>query len=55
MPEAIAYCGNTSTDLGVVYVGGENEKGISNKAFIINWIAEKNEINVRQLPTSLWL
>ena len=33
LPEPIAYCGNTSTDSGIVYVGGENENGISDKAF----------------------
>jgi len=50
LPEPIAYCGNTSTDSGIVYVGGENENGISNKAFIINWNSEKNEIDIRPLP-----
>lgn len=50
LPEAIAYCGSTSTNAGVVYVGGENKNGISDKAFIINWNPEKNEIDVRPLP-----
>ena len=50
LPEPIAYCGNTSTDSGIVYVGGENENGISDKAFIINWNSEKNEIDIRPLP-----
>src|SRR6185312_16932360 len=34
LPEPIAYCGNTSTPSGIVYVGGENENGISNKCFL---------------------
>ena len=50
LPEPIAYCGNTSTDLGIVYVGGENENGISDKAFIVNWNTAKNEIDTRPLP-----
>ena len=29
LPEPIAYCGSTSTEKGIVYAGGENEKGIS--------------------------
>ncbi|MDI6032988.1 kelch repeat-containing protein [Flavobacterium sp. LB2P84] len=50
LPEPIAYCGSTSTDLGVVYVGGENENGLSNKAFILKWNASKNEIDTKPLP-----
>lgn len=50
LPEPIAYCGNTSTNMGIVYVGGENKNGISNKAFIINWDGSKNKIDVRPLP-----
>lgn len=50
LPEPIAYCGSTSTDLGVVYVGGENENGLSNKAFILKWNAAKNEVEIKSLP-----
>lgn len=50
LPEPIAYCGSTSTDLGVVYVGGENENGLSNKAFILKWDATKNEVEIKSLP-----
>lgn len=50
LPEPIAYCGSTSTDLGVVYVGGENENGLSNKAFILKWNATKNEVEATSLP-----
>ena len=50
LPEPIAYCGSTSTDLGVVYVGGENENGLSNKAFILKWNASKNEVETKPLP-----
>ncbi|MFV8327566.1 galactose oxidase [Flavobacterium sp. ZS1P14] len=50
LPEPIAYCSSTSTDLGVVYVGGENENGLSNKAFILNWNAALTEVEATALP-----
>lgn len=51
LPEPIAYCGSTSTDLGVIYVGGENENGLSNKTFILKWNASKNEVEIKSLPS----
>lgn len=50
LPEPIAYCGVTSTDLGVVYVGGENESGLSNKAYILKWKGAKNDVEILSLP-----
>lgn len=50
LPEPIAYCGVTSTDLGVVYVGGENENGLSNKAYILKWKDSKNDVAILSLP-----
>ena len=50
LPEAIAYPGNTTTNLGVVYVGGENENGLSNKAYLLKWNAAKNEVETNPLP-----
>jgi cyclically-permuted mutarotase family protein len=50
LPESIAYCGNTSTPSGVVYVGGENENGISNKCFLIKWNKKENAVDVKPLP-----
>lgn len=50
LPEPIAYCGSTSTSLGIVYVGGENENGLSNKAYILSWNAEKNNVETKSLP-----
>jgi len=50
LPQPIAYCGNTSTDQGVVYAGGESQNGLSNKAFIITWDAPDLNIQVKQLP-----
>ncbi len=50
LPEAIAYCGNTSTDLGIVYAGGENENGLSAAAGLLIWNAEARKLSVKQLP-----
>jgi N-acetylneuraminate epimerase len=50
LPEPIAYCGVTSTDLGVVYVGGENENGLSNKAYILKWKDSQNDVTILSLP-----
>lgn len=50
LPEPIAYCGVTSTDKGIVYAGGENDKGISSKTYLIKWNADKIEISIISLP-----
>jgi N-acetylneuraminate epimerase len=50
LPEAIAYCGNTATALVVVYAGGENDKGLSKNAFMLNWDADQHKIVVKALP-----
>nr|WP_068891994.1 kelch repeat-containing protein [Pedobacter panaciterrae] len=50
LPEPIAYCGNTSTDLGVVYAGGEGQNGLSNKVFIITWDTPELNVSVKKLP-----
>lgn len=50
LPEPIAYCGNTSTEKGIVYAGGENKNGISDKAYLIKWNPDKTEISIISLP-----
>jgi N-acetylneuraminate epimerase len=50
LPEPIAYCGVTSTKLGVVYVGGENENGLSNKTYILKWKNSRNDVKILSLP-----
>jgi N-acetylneuraminic acid mutarotase len=50
LPEPIAYCGNTSTQSGIVYAGGENEAGLSKKAFLIKFSIIENRIQVSSLP-----
>lgn len=50
LPEAIAYCGNTVTDLGVVYAGGENENGLSKATYLLSWNADARKISIQSLP-----
>lgn len=50
LPAAIAYCGNTSTSLGVVYVGGENAEGLTDEAYLLTWNAAKQDVAVKELP-----
>ena len=50
LPEPIAYCGATSTDKGIAYVGGENANGISNKCYLLKWNNEANEVEIEWLP-----
>lgn len=51
LPHPIAYCGNTSTPLGIVYAGGENDAGISDKAFLLKLDPDRDEISFTVLPS----
>jgi len=50
LPEPIAYCGNTSTQSGIVYAGGENESGLSKKTFLINFSSQGGQLVISSLP-----
>ncbi|MES2416691.1 MAG: galactose oxidase [Bacteroidota bacterium] len=50
LPEPIAYCGNTVTPFGIVYAGGENENGLSDKAYLLKWNANTHTIEIKSLP-----
>jgi cyclically-permuted mutarotase family protein len=49
-PFNIAYSASVSTDEGVIFVGGENENGISNKAGSIQWDHQRDTIEYNALP-----
>ena len=51
LPEPIAYCGNTSTPMGIVYAGGENDAGLSNKAFLLKLRSSEDQIQIEELPS----
>jgi N-acetylneuraminate epimerase len=50
LPVAIAYAAVCSTKFGVVYAGGENENGISDKVISLQWDSHLENIIVRHLP-----
>jgi len=47
---SIAYAASCSTPQGVLYAGGENEEGISNKATLLQWDPVAENINTKRLP-----
>ncbi|MBS7254585.1 galactose oxidase [Flavobacterium branchiicola] len=49
LPEPIAYCGVVSTSFGILYTGGENENGLSNKTQLLSWNKDKNEVEIKNL------
>ena len=56
LPEPIAYCGVTTTEKGIVCVGGENEAGLSKKTFLLNWDENSKKAVIKDLadlPNSL--
>ncbi len=50
LPYAIAYAATCTTSQGVLSAGGENEKGISNKVFLIEWNNATENISIKNLP-----
>ena len=50
LPESIAYSANCSTPKGVVYAGGENEKGISDKVYLMHWNNIAKSVIIDTLP-----
>ncbi|MBS1920482.1 MAG: galactose oxidase [Bacteroidetes bacterium] len=50
LPSAIAYTANCSTPVGIVYAGGENERGISKKVFLLKWQQSSSSVIIKNLP-----
>lgn len=46
----LAYAASVSTPKGIVVAGGENEYGPVNKVLLMEWLPEREGINIRQLP-----
>lgn len=56
LPSTIAYAAVCTTPFGILYAGGENEKGISNKVILMKWDASEEKIvftNFPDLPVGL--
>ena len=50
LPFATAYGGNANTEQGIVYLGGENEIGISKTAFLLQWNKQLKKVEIKNLP-----
>ena len=46
----IAYAANCITPLGLVYAGGENELGLSDKVYLLQWDEASNNLRQTKLP-----
>lgn len=51
LPESIAYAAVCNSSKGVIYIGGENEKGISNKVWLLQWNRNKQQTEVISYPS----
>ncbi len=50
LPEPIAYCGIVTTPEGVLYAGGENDDGLSDRVYHMIWDKETQNLTVTPLP-----
>ncbi len=50
LPSSIAYAASCATDQGIVVAGGESERGISKKVFLIQWNERSGAIDIKNLP-----
>lgn len=50
LPFSLAYAACCSTPGGVVVAGGENESGLSNKTFLLQWDEARQTVNILALP-----
>ena len=51
LPHSIAYAASCSTREGLLYAGGENEYGISNLVWLLEWDDKAKEIRFKELPS----
>ena len=50
LPEKIAYPAVCSISEGILYIGGENENGISNKVWLLQWNHHKKQFTCKAYP-----
>ncbi len=50
LPNRIAYAAAVTTPEGVAVLGGENENGLLNSAFLLRWDSVKNTLETTPLP-----
>ena len=50
LPNQLAYAASCNTPIGIIYAGGENENGITNKVHLLKWDATFQNIIHKSLP-----
>lgn len=50
LPQPVAYAASCNTPKGVLYAGGESEKGITDKVWLMTWDEKTEEIFFKTLP-----
>ena len=50
LPLPLAYAASCSTPEGILVAGGENEKGLSDKVFIMGWDVRAEKMVIKDLP-----
>ena len=51
LPTPLAYAASCTTPNGLFFAGGENENGISDKAWLMQWDDKEQVINFKNLPS----
>lgn len=51
LPQTVAYCATVSTPHGLVYIGGENENGISDSVVLIKYYSPNGSFIFDELPS----
>ncbi len=51
LPLSVAYAACVSTAQGIVYAGGENENGITDKVFLLQWDTKAKSFAAKELPS----
>jgi N-acetylneuraminic acid mutarotase len=51
LPSAIAYPACCNTPIGVLFAGGENETGLSDKVWLMQWDSVTQYVNYNSLPS----
>ena len=49
LPGPVAYSASASMEMGIVYAGGENEKGVTDQVFLLQWDQQKAVPVIRAL------
>ncbi len=50
LPQKIAYAAVCNVSDGILYIGGENENGISNKVWLLQWNQYKKQVTSKAYP-----